>query len=169
MKRSLVLLLALGACVGPPKPVVVPVAQPRPAPPPVQPAPRPLVAWEDRDRTPGNWVYDRVSGRSTATFGQQKADHVGIECLGDGTVRISRDGPSGGAMTIRTTTVSRTLAVQPGGEAAGGVAATLPANDPLLDAIVYSRGKFMISVAGLPDMILPPWPEIARVVEDCRK
>jgi len=46
--------------------------------------------------------------------------------------------------------------------------ATLAASDPLLDEIVFSRGRFMVHVDGLPDLILPSWPEPAHVIEDCR-
>jgi hypothetical protein len=43
----------------------------------------------------------------------------------------------------------------------------LPATDPLLDQIAFTRGRFMLA-AGTLELILPAWPEIARVVEDCR-
>jgi hypothetical protein len=48
------------------------------------------------------------------------------------------------------------------------VSAALAANDPLLDAMVFSRGRFSIEVTGLPRLIIPTWPEPARVIEDCR-
>lgn len=42
------------------------------------------------------------------------------------------------------------------------------ANDVVLDQIAYSRGRFALEAAGLPMLILPPWAEVARVIEDCR-
>ena len=44
----------------------------------------------------------------------------------------------------------------------------LGAYDPLLDALAFSRGRFAIVASGTPALVLPAWPEIARVVEDCR-
>jgi hypothetical protein len=44
----------------------------------------------------------------------------------------------------------------------------LPAFDALLDAMMFSRGRLGVAVSGSPALVVPPWPEIARVVEDCR-
>ena len=41
-------------------------------------------------------------------------------------------------------------------------------NDPLLDAIAFSRGRFVIEQTGQPPLVLPPHAEIGRVIEDCR-
>ena len=57
----------------------------------------------------------------------------------------------------------------PAGGAGPSQVATLSARDPLLDAIGFSRGRFAVEVAGLPDLILPTWAETERVVEDCRR
>jgi hypothetical protein len=46
--------------------------------------------------------------------------------------------------------------------------ADFAAFDPLLDALAFSRGRFAVSVSGTPALVVPPWPEIARLVEDCR-
>ena len=43
------------------------------------------------------------------------------------------------------------------------------ANMALLDAMAFSRGRFAIDVNGLPSLYLPAWPEVGRVIEDCRK
>jgi hypothetical protein len=40
--------------------------------------------------------------------------------------------------------------------------------DPLLDAIVSSRGRVGFTVGTQPSLVVPPWAELARVVEDCR-
>lgn len=89
-----------------------------------------------------------------------------ITCDG-GNVSLYRPGPEALTMTITTTTLAKRLLGSPDSVTHGALG-TVRANDPLLDAIVYSRGKFMVSATSLPDLILPPWPEIARVVEDCR-
>jgi len=38
----------------------------------------------------------------------------------------------------------------------------------VLDQIAYSRGRFAIEIAGLEPLIVPAWPEVGRVIEDCR-
>jgi hypothetical protein len=60
---------------------------------------------------------------------------------------------------VRTTSLERTLP-------ATGI---LGAQDRLLDAIAFSRGRFSVEIAGTPRLILPSWPEPARAIEDCRK
>ena len=55
-----------------------------------------------------------------------------------------------------------------GGGAAAYVAATLAANDPLLDAIGFSRGRFIVEQTGASTLVVPAWAEIERVTEDCR-
>ncbi|WP_253190412.1 hypothetical protein [Sphingomonas sp. LM7] len=65
-------------------------------------------------------------------------------------------------MTIRTTSTARTLPTT------GPQEAALPATDTLLDAIGYSRGRFIVESAGTPPLVIPAWSEVQRVVEDCR-
>ena len=48
------------------------------------------------------------------------------------------------------------------------LAAELPSDDPLLDEMAFSRGRFTVEAEGLEPLILPAWPEPARVVDDCR-
>jgi hypothetical protein len=48
------------------------------------------------------------------------------------------------------------------------VSAELGAYDPLLDAIASSRGRIGISTSGLAALVVPPWSEVGRVIEDCR-
>ncbi|CAM3029445.1 hypothetical protein SPAN111604_00035 [Sphingomonas antarctica] len=126
----------------------------------------PPVAWEDRTRTAGNWTYRRDGAGSVAEFKNAEQSIFTITC-GAGRVTLHRPGPEALVMTVTTTTSSKRFLGSPDSLTHGAVG-TLPANDPLLDAIIYSRGKFMVSATGLTDLILPPWPEIARVVEDCR-
>ena len=44
----------------------------------------------------------------------------------------------------------------------------IAAADKLLDAIAFSRGRFALEAAGQETLYLPSWPEISRVIEDCR-
>ena len=52
--------------------------------------------------------------------------------------------------------------------ASGRVSADVGAYDPLLDAIAFSRGRIGFSTSGLETLVVPPWPEVGRVIEDCR-
>lgn len=146
----------LSACTSkpPPAPEVERAPSVRQAPPPVV-APPPVETsagdWRDRPLTPGDWSYDSGAG---------EARYAGFSLRCDGARRqvvLSRAGATG-PLRLRTTYGERVL---PAG-------AALPAADPLLDEMAFSRGRFMVEAAGQPALILPAWPEPARVVEDCR-
>ncbi len=69
-------------------------------------------------------------------------------------------------MTVRTSTGAVSWPVSPAtGAATVAIRAT---NDAMLDQIAYSRGRFMVDVAGLELLYLPAWGEVSRVIEDCR-
>jgi hypothetical protein len=42
------------------------------------------------------------------------------------------------------------------------------AGDGALDQIAFSRGRFAVEAPGLASLIVPAWPEVTRVIEDCR-
>ena len=69
--------------------------------------------------------------------------------------------------TITTTTAVRSIPAVPTSDKSA-LAAQLPAADGLLDQIAFSRGRFLVAGGGLPTLVVPAWPEFARVVEDCR-
>ena len=48
------------------------------------------------------------------------------------------------------------------------VTAVLSANDSFLDAIAASRGRIGFSSSGLAALVVPPWGDVGRVIEDCR-
>ena len=155
-----------------------PPPAPAPPPPPVatataapQPAPRPLGDWRDVPLTPGTWRWSSAAGQSAATFGfSGQAPLVTLACVAPGTVQLRHAGTVAGAAPVGVTASAGTFplmsdAVAPG---ATGVTVTLPARARVLDAIAFSRGRFVIEVAGLAPSYLPAWPEVSRVVEDCR-
>jgi hypothetical protein len=72
-------------------------------------------------------------------------------------------------MTIRTSTLLRTLPGAPTGGTPPYIAVALTPRDGLLDAIGFSRGRFVIEQAGYPTLVVPAWAEIERVTEDCRR
>lgn len=85
------------------------------------------------------------------------------------TVTIEQPATATGAVpvTIQTTALRRTLTASPQGTAPV-LAASVPAGDPLLDAITFSRGRFAILTPGLEPLYVPSWSEVGRVVQDCR-
>jgi hypothetical protein len=125
----------------------------RPAPPPPA-APPPVEAaegWADRPLSPGDWSYD-------ASAGEARYAGFSLRCdAGRRQVVVSRAGASG-PLRLSTTFGGRILP-------AGGA---IPADDPLLDEIAFSRGRLMVEARGTEPLILPAWPEPARVVQDCR-
>lgn len=145
---------------------VVPIPRPSPTPAPLPPPPpRPIVDWQHAPVTPGDWVWSNAGGRSQASFA---GGLMQLVCdRGNNTVVVLRRGNADGAvpMTIATSAMTRTVSAS---GSAGGIALSLAARDPLLDAMAFSRGHFALEVAGLGAIYVPSWPEVSRVIEDCR-
>lgn len=161
--------LALAACVAPPVAAPPPAPPVRPAPPPPRPA-APPSAWTDRPLTPGRWVYREEPRGTIAEYGPAGSSAVlTLRCdRVAGLVAITRPGMPG-RMTLTATTGARAYLAQAAGTGAMPQAIiTLASRDPQLDAIAFSRGRFMVSLDNAPDLLLPSWAEVARVVEDCR-
>ena len=141
---------------------------PTPTPPPA-PAPAPTGDWRDWPLTPGDWIYRG----GVSQFGVPGADATFTMRCDSATHRLelNRAGTVAGnpAMTIITTSLTRALPSHPGHTPSPGMVTTLAARDPLLDAMGYSRGRFIIEQRGLPTLVIPAWPEIERVTEDCRR
>ena len=85
-------------------------------------------------------------------------------------VGIARSGRASGQveMLIRTETQDRTLTATPVNAAAPLLTVELSANDRLLDAIAFSKGRFAVETPGTNGLYAPAYPEITRVMEDCR-
>lgn len=168
--------LALAGCASQPRPapgppVLAPPRPPLPRPSAPLPAPSPPPAdWRDAPRTPGDWRWSNAGGRSLASYGPAGAPVLTLACDGPGrTVTLFRSwaAPQAGPLTI-TATSARRMFTASAISAPSGVAVTLPATDPILDAMAFSRGRFMVETAGMPTLYLPSWPEVSRVIEDCR-
>ena len=118
----------------------------------------------------GRWTYQARAGGSDARF--LDASNFGRATLscdkGTRRVTISRTSAvAASSLSIWTTDSSR--AIPSAFDQAGQrVYSTLAAQDALLDGIAFSRGRFVIGMAGGQPPILPAWPEAARVIEDCR-
>jgi hypothetical protein len=87
-----------------------------------------------------------------------------------GMITLMRPGTAQGQvpMSVITSTTTRpvsglAIATQP-----PVIAASFTARDGLLDAMAFSRGRFAVETAGLPTLYVPSWPEVSRVIEDCR-
>lgn len=175
--------LALSACVPPapeptpaPSPTPVALPQPQPTAPILTELPTPTYDdFMDAPQTPGDWTYAGGGPgpvTSTAQFAGGGIARLAVTCLRDaGVVRLQRltasPTPGGGTtMTIRTEFGDRSFAVR---SVEGSPSVELPASDPFLESIAFSKGRFAVELAGAPALYLPAWPEITRVIEDCRR
>jgi hypothetical protein len=166
----LALLAMIGGCVAPP-PSAPPPPRPAAAPPPIAvPAPPPAADWRDRAYSPGTWTYRRDPRGSIALFGPVGRDAaLTLRCdLAARQIYLSRAGSAPAPLTIRTSSTTRSIPVQPAGGALPYVAAALAPGDPILEAMGFSRGRFVVEQTGQPTLVLPAWAEIGRVTEDCR-
>jgi hypothetical protein len=159
--------LALAGCVPASAPPL-----PRPAPPPASaaparaPAPVPAPApapppgnWQDGPLSPGDWSHRSEGGRSSASFGVPgAAPSLTIHCTADFRVEIGLTGAPGAALVLRSSFGERRLG-----------AVSIAAADPLLDQLAFSRGRILVQAESGAGVIAPSWPELARVVEDCRR
>lgn len=173
MRRPLLLvtLLAVAGCA-PTTPRPSGQRAPMPSPPVIAlPAPPPVATdWRDWPATAGDWVYLRDARGSSALFGAAGADALAVlRCdLPNRRLFLSRAGATTGPFTVRTTSVTRQLPTGATGGVPPYVAAVLPAGDPLLDAMAFSRGRFTLEQPGATPLVLPAWAEVGRVIEDCR-
>ncbi|MEO6092118.1 MAG: hypothetical protein ABIT04_09945 [Novosphingobium sp.] len=164
-----VLFLTAGGCTGggivpPPRPSP-PTLVPTPAP----PAPAPAATdWRDLPATSGDWSWGMEAGGSEARFGEGLLVLRCDRTRGRIELRRAGDAASGGPITVTTTTISRPLVAERGEATLPAIRASLPVGDPLLDAMAFSRGRFLLAATALPTLIIPSWPELSRVIEDCR-
>lgn len=162
-------LLALGACV-PRAEAPPPLPAPAPAPPPVALPPSPAAPippptdWTTGRLSAGDWAYRLEARGSTAVFGGSGyGPSLAISCT-SGQIGIVLTGMEGSTVIVRTSFGERRLpAVHDRGQTA-----VTPQASELLDQMAFSRGRFLVTVEGGPSLVVPAWPEFARVVEDCR-
>jgi hypothetical protein len=119
---------------------------------------------------PGTWSWSQTASGSEGTFSDASArPQLTIRCT-----RLSRfvtlSRPASAAapsLSVWTSTQTRSLPAK-FDPATARLSADLAAFDPLLDAIAFSRGRFAVGLAGQPPLVVPPWADVARIVEDCR-
>lgn len=175
----------LSNCVGAPAPSPAPIPASSATPPAVSvaptPAPEPTAeGWRDWPVAAGDWSYQATPGGSIASFGQTgQAPLLSFRC--DRTARqimVERQtalppAQIGGQMTVHTSfgvtqwpvTAGRSSMAAP---ATARAAAVRASGDAVFDQIAFSRGRFAIEVPGAYPLAVPAWPEVARIIEDCR-
>ncbi len=166
-------MLASTACVPravPPAPAApTPAPTPAPAPEPL-PAPTPVADWQDWPWTPGAWRHVRDAAGPRATYGVTgQTPAVELRC--DRAARallLARPGSVATPFTIRTSAMTRSVATQRAAGAVPQVVARFALDDRLLDAMAFTRGRFTVEQPGATPLVLPPWAEVGRVIEDCR-
>lgn len=168
----LLTMAVLAACASQPP---VPAPRPAPPPPPVALPPAPVQQdWRDVPLTPGRWTWRGVAGQSSlAQFGVAgQPIQFALRC--DFTTRailFSRAGSLAtptAAMQFTTSFAPFSLPAGNGGGQPSAIVAQATARDPRMDQIAFSRGRFLVDLPGQSRLVLPSWPEVARVIEDCR-
>ena len=118
----------------------------------------------------GRWAYVATATGSEATFLNSSAlPQLTIRCTRL-TRRVAISKPASAAapfLAVWTSSLARSIPAS-FNPATARITAELAAYDPLLDALAFSRGRIGVTVSGLPPLVVPAWPEVARVVEDCR-
>jgi hypothetical protein len=118
----------------------------------------------------GNWTYASTTDGTEAVFANSAGSpQLWVHCT-RATRRVAISRPaSAAAPFINVWTSSRTQSTASSfSPATGRLTIDLGAYDPLLDAIASSRGRVAFTVGTQSPLIVPPWAEIARVIEDCR-
>ncbi len=174
----------LGSCTTPTKPAARP-APIRPA--PIRPAPitspRPIAPllpssadahdWRDAAITAGDWRWSTEGTLSVSRYGKATESQLILSCnrstsmLQFSRKMVATTTSNPGQMTIRTATQMRNIAAKTNVEL-NALTITLPASDSIWDAMALSRGRFAVTTQGQTPIYAPSWPEVARVIEDCR-
>ena len=168
-----VALLALAGCVppatdAPPAPPATPVQVAEAPAPVVETSPAPAYAnWIDAPATPGDWSWRSNGAETFAEFhspSQQLLFQFNCTVDRDMVLAMTSTSLAGNRLRVRTETLDRTLTAA---AREGWLETRLDVADPLLDAMAFSRGRFAVE-AGTRALYLPAYPEITRVIEDCR-
>ena len=135
------------------------------------PAPPPSPAVDLSYATPaaGAWNYASTSDGSQAVFRNSALAQLTIKCTrSTRVVTISKPASAAAPfLFIWTSNGARSFPAS-FDQATGQVSVRLNALDPMLDAVAFSRGRLGVSISGTAALVVPAWPETARVIEDCR-
>jgi hypothetical protein len=118
----------------------------------------------------GTWSYAPTAGGSEARF----ADAGGMAQLWVHCTHATRRVTIAKAATVAapflniwTSSESRSVASS-FSPVTGKLTIDVGAYDRLLDALANSRGRVGFTAGNLPSLVVPPGPEAAHVIEDCR-
>jgi hypothetical protein len=118
----------------------------------------------------GAWTYAATTDGSEASFANASGSpQLWLHCT-RATRRVSIAKAAGAAapqLNVWTSSLTKSLPAT-FNTATARLAVELAAWDPLLDALATSRGRIGVSAGAQPPLVVPPWPELARVIEDCR-
>jgi len=119
---------------------------------------------------PGSWTYQSMPGGSMARFvDTTNTARLVLQCTKATrrvTIAFTSAAPAA-SLSLWTSIATRNMPARFEANAMR-VTAELPAYDPLLDAIAFSRGRVAVTMPGGVPLVVPAWPEAARTVEDCR-
>jgi len=118
----------------------------------------------------GSWAYATSTTGSEATFADASGNpQLWLRCT-RATRRVTIARPAtAAAPLISVWTSSLTRAVPSSfNPATRRLTIDFGAYDALLDAIASSRGRIAFTVGTQPSLVVPPWAEASRVIEDCR-
>ncbi|WP_294071642.1 hypothetical protein [Sphingomonas sp.] len=119
---------------------------------------------------PGMWTWSPATDGSEAVFlSSAGLPQIWLHCSRPSrTVSIARPANSAAPfLSVWTTSQARALPAS-FNPATARSTATVAAADSLLDALAFSRARIAVATGPASPVIAPAWPEIARVVEDCR-
>lgn len=132
--------------------------------------------WRDLPISAGTWSYRSEPGGSIALFGPAGgAAQFTIRCDRNARVvylvRTGAPATTGQAppeLAVRTSSIAAIYPAAPATAAPAAIVAAVNPRSPGLDAMGFSRGRFVIQMIGLPTLVAPASAEVLRVVEDCR-
>ena len=118
----------------------------------------------------GSWSYAPATDGSEAVF----ADGSGYPQLWIHCTRATRQvsiartaGMATAMLNVWTGSMTRSAAAS-FDPAKARLTVTLTNYNPLLDALANSRGRLGFALGSEPALVVPAWPEVARIIEDCR-
>ena len=125
---------------------------------------------EYTDPIVGNWIYGTTNEGSEATFSNSGGQpQLTVRCTrSTRRVAILKAAPSASPSLWIWTSSEKMSLPATYDSSTSRVSVDLGAFDPLLDAVASSRGRIGFSSSGLEALVVPPWADIARVIEDCR-
>ena len=131
-----------------------------------------LSQWRNGPISAGDWFYSDDVDETFAGFGASAmAPQLVLRCDKSrkviGIARMGSTFEGSLPLLVQTGTGERQLSAQR--EEFGDIHfAELPAADRFLEDIAFSRGRFAVTLAGEETLRIPAYPEITRVIEDCR-